>query len=408
MRGMFLRSAADLELDISKSALSKRGWILQERFLSTRILHFTAGMIYLETARGIKSEDGETPMDLARMTVMAADLLTLDQFLHQKPVTLQNFSTCLPQSFRTMHENSESSSNRLSPWEWFPLLEMYSTCSLTKEQDKLTAISGIAQICRQTTASPYLAGIWADRLAIGLMWMSVGAPLSMPSLTRASSWSWAAYDGPTQFPLAGDSVPYDTNCYLVTNANLVVSWCNGPWDLTVQADVLDLSADLQCGDLLISLYRETLHPQRLGSATYDALWKFDYDPPIRLFDIFTVHRFLWNKDLRFISDNSWIVFDCENSFQKQDDCKLPLSCISMATFTARDDNRVRVPLRMVIFVVPAERQNTCKRIGAGVIRKTFMQNLTVLREHGPGMWKGWSPPNTGEKPAFIRREITLV
>ncbi|KAF2092683.1 HET-domain-containing protein, partial [Rhizodiscina lignyota] len=154
----YVRAAADLELDISRSPLAKRGWVFQERFLSARVLHFTTGMIYLETPRWTKSED-------------AVD---------------RSVAYWTNQTLR-------------SPLEWFQLVEMYSTCSLTREQDKLIAISGIAQVVSQGMCIPYLSGIWADRLAAGLMWLNVDGPLKKSQEYRASTWSWAAWDGPIQF-----------------------------------------------------------------------------------------------------------------------------------------------------------------------------------------------------------------
>jgi hypothetical protein len=42
--------------DVEQSALSKRGWIFQERALSRRIIHFTATQVYWECGRGIRCE----------------------------------------------------------------------------------------------------------------------------------------------------------------------------------------------------------------------------------------------------------------------------------------------------------------------------------------------------------------
>lgn len=38
-----LRTPADFHVDVERSQLSRRGWVLQERYLSSRILHFTRG-----------------------------------------------------------------------------------------------------------------------------------------------------------------------------------------------------------------------------------------------------------------------------------------------------------------------------------------------------------------------------
>jgi hypothetical protein len=116
-------------------------------------------MVYLETARGIMSEDGEIPTASLYMSAGSSNLLTVEQFLFSKPLTLQNFSTILPHASGTSNGSpSGMSSSAKSSLQWLHLVEMYSTCSLTNEQDKLAAIAGIAGICRPNTDLPYLAG----------------------------------------------------------------------------------------------------------------------------------------------------------------------------------------------------------------------------------------------------------
>jgi hypothetical protein len=51
----------DFVMDVDNSALSKRAWVLQERLLPTRIIHFTPSRIYIESSGtlGTVSEYGE-------------------------------------------------------------------------------------------------------------------------------------------------------------------------------------------------------------------------------------------------------------------------------------------------------------------------------------------------------------
>ena len=44
------------ERDVEQSALSRRGWVFQERALSRRIIHFTDVQVYWECGKGIKCE----------------------------------------------------------------------------------------------------------------------------------------------------------------------------------------------------------------------------------------------------------------------------------------------------------------------------------------------------------------
>ncbi len=42
--------------DVEEGALNKRGWVLQERALSTRSIHFTSTQVYWECGQGVHCE----------------------------------------------------------------------------------------------------------------------------------------------------------------------------------------------------------------------------------------------------------------------------------------------------------------------------------------------------------------
>lgn len=48
--------ACDFERDVDEGALVKRAWVLQERVLSRRILHFAAAHTYWECGEGVRCE----------------------------------------------------------------------------------------------------------------------------------------------------------------------------------------------------------------------------------------------------------------------------------------------------------------------------------------------------------------
>lgn len=97
---------------------------------------------------------------------------------------------------------------------WEQMIYFYSNRKLTNEQDKLPALSGLAQIYNETTREndTYLAGVWQTFLHHGLCWYHViqepgsyivlkEVPYPMgvgigrrPRGFRAPSWSWASLD----------------------------------------------------------------------------------------------------------------------------------------------------------------------------------------------------------------------
>lgn len=97
---------------------------------------------------------------------------------------------------------------------WERMIYFYSNRKMTNEQDKLPALSGLAQIYNETTRvnDTYLAGLWQSFLHRGLCWYHVlqkpgsyivvghvSYPMGVgvgrrPRGFRAPSWSWASLD----------------------------------------------------------------------------------------------------------------------------------------------------------------------------------------------------------------------
>ncbi|KAH7111491.1 hypothetical protein B0J13DRAFT_576907 [Dactylonectria estremocensis] len=83
---------------------------------------------------------------------------------------------------------------------WTNIVEQYSARRLTKDSDKLPALSGIARRFRDATGAYYLAGLWGESLIYGLCWFSDRGHRRRPSEPRGPSWSWVAIEGPVRFP----------------------------------------------------------------------------------------------------------------------------------------------------------------------------------------------------------------
>jgi hypothetical protein len=178
-------------VDISKSPLSRRGWVEQERILAPRILHFTSKQIYFDCHQTMANEvwpNGHPTYDkrwIARPWTVLQDLA-----LH-KAAILQEID--MTPRTKNVVENPLS--------VWFRIAYAYARTDLTMPKDKLVAISGLARELQSylgATPSDYLAGIWVQSLPYGLLWY---VPLfGRPEKTRvrsqdhyqAPSWSWAS------------------------------------------------------------------------------------------------------------------------------------------------------------------------------------------------------------------------
>ena len=87
---------------------------------------------------------------------------------------------------------------------WNRILTAYMDCSLTKDEDRLVAISAITKSIQPLVNDTYLAGLWLRHLPYHLLWrLQSPAPVwCTPGESRsfiAPSWSWASARGPCDF-----------------------------------------------------------------------------------------------------------------------------------------------------------------------------------------------------------------
>ena len=164
------------------SPLSKRGWILQERLLSPRILYFGSRQMYFECDSSERYESHPTS--------------TLPQI--NSPATM--LQTAVPFGKNVLSDTSQRSVYAL----WYSIVVACSNCQLTNGDDRLPSLSGLASRFRsKLKGDEYLAGIWRGDMVHGLLWyrqypnahpQSVNAPQ-----IGAPSWSWVSCDRPVQF-----------------------------------------------------------------------------------------------------------------------------------------------------------------------------------------------------------------
>jgi hypothetical protein len=83
---------------------------------------------------------------------------------------------------------------------WSGLLSEYTNCLLTKNSDKLIAVSAIARFFQPTLNDEYVAGLWKRHIGQHLLWQlgtpqKVTAPLTASETHSPPSWSWASVVG---------------------------------------------------------------------------------------------------------------------------------------------------------------------------------------------------------------------
>ncbi|OBT98050.2 hypothetical protein VE01_03904 [Pseudogymnoascus verrucosus] len=165
---------------IVKSHLATRGWALQERYLSERILYYGKRQLYWECRGLLCAADGDEP-----------DKYNENQFWrwHNRPQDIQKLTPNSTAAGITPSKYMEFCST------WYSILEQYSKRNLTVASDKLPAISGVAAQFAHLTGDKYVAGLWERDLRVGLLWRCEEPKNSRrPREFRAPTWSWAALD----------------------------------------------------------------------------------------------------------------------------------------------------------------------------------------------------------------------
>ncbi|KUJ23878.1 HET-domain-containing protein [Mollisia scopiformis] len=152
--------------DSSDMPLYHRGWTLQERILSPRVVTYTCDQLLWECQTTTLTQRG-LPME----------------------------------SLHTSRLPDNCSVGELQD-RWQVLVTDYSARDLSFSTDKLPALSGLAQAFQaQLQDDEYLGGLWRSSLLDDLLWIhrpvDVGRRTvqGRPSEYRAPSWSWASVDG---------------------------------------------------------------------------------------------------------------------------------------------------------------------------------------------------------------------
>ena len=169
---------------LRKEPLNQRGWFLQERFLSPRILHF-----------------GRSHMSWECQTE-----LSCETWPNNVPVCIYKRS-----SFALNHKwTTVRSTEREVRDSWRRIVSIYSRMALTRLSDTCVAFAGIAEEFQATNRDYYIAGMWRQNLEEGLLWRVDEQRYAKGSSARsqsylAPSWSWLSSDSAVVLPIFHES-----------------------------------------------------------------------------------------------------------------------------------------------------------------------------------------------------------
>ncbi|KAI0423406.1 heterokaryon incompatibility protein-domain-containing protein [Xylaria sp. FL1042] len=165
--------------------LTRRAWVMQERYLARRQLCFLGDQVYWECNELVACE--QQPRGLLRSDHWVASGRNghwvppqeYRELLPREPLRKPTLSFNCPEKVRT---------------EWYRFVARYSACGLTYASDKAIAIAGVAACIQMQTQDEYLAGLWKRDLPNQVCWkVTDGAPWIdryRDSEFASPTWSW--------------------------------------------------------------------------------------------------------------------------------------------------------------------------------------------------------------------------
>jgi hypothetical protein len=181
---------------LADEPLNQRCWILQERILSPRVLHFGHEQLFWECREFVACETYHQglPASLRNHPYINIKRLQLGdepkddrwptKYVSKASQDISNVQSLwdkFTSIFRpvVIHETTlYAGLNDTSVYQdWYSVVEFYSMGNLTFPNDKLTALSGIAQTIVAIESSKlgdgYLAGLWQSSLPASLLWQPI-------------------------------------------------------------------------------------------------------------------------------------------------------------------------------------------------------------------------------------------
>ncbi|KAL2066061.1 hypothetical protein VTL71DRAFT_2132 [Oculimacula yallundae] len=187
--GDFFVDRGGWETVVEEGPLNQRAWVVQERLLAPRTLHFTTEQIYWECRTSTASE-----AFASRVSGTAGTKIAEVKDAVSETSESQTTSGKLMKWMKEKVENRHSTARDFRVWN--QLVMAYTKGNLTQERDKMIAISGLADIFQGKADDEYLAGLWRRALPYQLLWFVENPNLSTrPKDYRAPSWSWASVNG---------------------------------------------------------------------------------------------------------------------------------------------------------------------------------------------------------------------
>lgn len=158
---------------VENAPVNKRAWVLQERLMASRIIHFCEDQIAWECCE----------LDAAECAPHGTSRLELHHGLPQLRRRLKDWKYLYS-------EPDLKEEHRCAAYDdWLNMVRHCNTLALTRESDRLAVLAGIASVMSAHIGSEYVAGLWRRRLASQLLWY-IQPDFESGSFSQASRRVW--------------------------------------------------------------------------------------------------------------------------------------------------------------------------------------------------------------------------
>lgn len=184
----FLLNSKIWQHGVEEAPLNTRGWVLQERLFSPRVVHFSRHQLFWQC--GMDYRIGQFAYSNDRIGSFGKAYTNRD---------LRAFSQVLWRLKGMAKEDKDPFILEEAYLPWEEVVTTYTAQHLTKGEDKLIAVQALAKAMEEAVDDCYVAGLWESRLVEDLLW-ACSAPgdrarYSRQTTWRAPTWSWASIDG---------------------------------------------------------------------------------------------------------------------------------------------------------------------------------------------------------------------
>lgn len=203
---MYITLPRAYSVEVDRGHLNTRGWVLQERLLAPRTIHFTKHHIYCEDQDDLCGEDWIRRYFTWRSSIdKASEFTPIELFPERKFNTIDHFAENVSASGVWSQRGAyRKSDNHVVADPWLRICEIYNRCRLSYGTDKLAAMAGLVkkkqQLARSGNNTNNFLGLWEESLHVELAWAAAKkAKLKFLRSLNLPSWAWIAYEGAIRF-----------------------------------------------------------------------------------------------------------------------------------------------------------------------------------------------------------------